>query len=210
MKKIIFCLVVLTVTVIFSLPAHALITNPGFETGDLSGWNAPLGNAYNTTQLNTGYHVIDPVEGNNFAYIESGNMNVFYTLSQAFSVANNSVLSFSALFTTTDYMPFNDEGYWKLYLDSAVVASESENVSGVGNYGSTGWGFFELDLIPGNYLLELGVRNIGDGGVDSYVAIDGLNISNSGSGVDPIPEPATMVLFSTGILGLFGYKRKRK
>ncbi len=34
-------------------------------------------------------------------------------------------------------------------------------------------------------------------------------ITNNGGGTEPVPEPATMLLFGTGLLGLVGYNRKR-
>jgi hypothetical protein len=36
-----------------------------------------------------------------------------------------------------------------------------------------------------------------------------LDISDNGGG-DPVPEPATMLLFGTGLAGLFGYSRKKR
>jgi len=44
----------------------------------------------------------------------------------------------------------------------------------------------------------------------SYHSIDGISLYETASGPDPVPEPATMLLFGTGLLGLAGVSMRRK
>lgn len=53
----------------------------------------------------------------------------------------------------------------------------------------------------GEFVLTLDRVNSGD-----FIAFDYFELSGD---IDPIPEPATMLLFGTGLVGLIGYNRKR-
>ena len=55
--------------------------------------------------------------------------------------------------------------------------------------------------------MDYGYQGTHDKGIDGY----GLALrSGQVSAASPVPEPATMLLFSTGLVGLAGYRRKRK
>ena len=91
--------------------------------------------------------------------------------------------------------------------------------------GFSGWILSEFNLlVGGNYFLEFGVTNWLDEAYDSGLAIDGLQVAGvpigeepppNGGGEEPppvttIPEPATMSLLATGLLGLGGAVRRRR
>jgi hypothetical protein len=59
-------------------------------------------------------------------------------------------------------------------------------------------------LVLNNHVLKLGSNTIGAGKYDLGT------IYNTWADVSPIPEPGTMLLIGTGVVGLLGYLRRRR
>jgi hypothetical protein len=81
--------------------------------------------------------------------------------------------------------------------------------------GNTGWVTSDFTLAAGgNYILEFGVTNWDDQAFQSGLAFDGITVAGVDIGQPPptttTPEPATMTLFGTGLLGLAGVLRRRR
>ncbi|HTR78161.1 MAG TPA: NF038132 family protein [Gemmatimonadaceae bacterium] len=74
--------------------------------------------------------------------------------------------------------------------------------------GSTGWILSTFNITEtGTYELEFGVTNSYDNLYDSGLAIDGLTVA--GQDIVATPEPASMTLFATGLVGLIPLMRRR-
>ncbi len=77
--------------------------------------------------------------------------------------------------------------------------------------GHSGWIFSEFTIAAaGNYFLEFGVTNWDDQAFDSGLAWSGTTIGSIP--IDPIavPEPASMLLLASGLLGLGFVARRRR
>ncbi|MCW3014146.1 MAG: hypothetical protein JWO02_1238 [Solirubrobacterales bacterium] len=149
-------------------PAQAAptLTNPGFETSDLTGWSG----TGSVVQDFSGYL---PQDGAHFAVVPGGcatNM-----LSQSFTVQAGQTISGWSFFKAGDYLPYNDSGSVQLVLASnnSSTVLFSASVSQVGNYGGTPWRAWAYTFpSAGTYTLEVRSSNDRDCGVTSYVGID--------------------------------------
>ena len=90
---------------------------------------------------------------------------------------------------------------------------------GFGNgCGNTGWIAMTYTIpTAGTYTLQFGVVNVGDTLYDSGLAFAGLTLDGDpiGDPVEPtdpgvIPEPASMLLVGSGLLGLLAKERRRR
>lgn len=79
------------------------------------------------------------------------------------------------------------------------VVVETETVS----FGTSEWGWSGFETAYAFDQLVIDAEN----NVNGYFRIDNLRYENSNP--NAVPEPTTMLLFGTGLLGLVGYNRKR-
>ncbi|SEA06723.1 PEP-CTERM protein-sorting domain-containing protein [Desulfuromusa kysingii] len=73
---------------------------------------------------------------------------------------------------------------------------------------------FALDLSAGIHTIKLAIADAGDSILDSAVFIQGGSFSDTpvdpGNGTAPVPEPGTIILLGSGLLGLAFARRKIK
>jgi hypothetical protein len=159
--------------------------NPGFETGDFTGWEVEKGF--------TGFAFVSdvfvsgdaPPEGGFCAVLRGGFQDQDTRLWQTVAGRKGQVISGYAAFTTFDFAPFDDVAR-VVVLDGGgndgVVVFEA-SVSTVGDQGSSGWLPFEYEIpADGDYTLQASVRNVLDSGGSSYVGLDGIMVT------EPAPE----------------------
>lgn len=198
-----------------ALPVQAAtLTNAGFETGDLSGWDFSAGFVEVVTEADDA--IVTPpfgehftaTEGDYFARLIAGEESgVYTTLSQAFTLSAPSRLSFDAAFLAFDYFPYDDDGYVQITSTSTSQIVFASSVSAVGDLGHTSWAHFTSGVLgSGDYVLEAGVRNIDDPDptYSSQLLLDNISISAA------IPEPATWALMIVGFGSAGAVLRRRR
>lgn len=198
-----------------------LVTNGSFESG-LTGWTygGTLGDPYpavaiwynSATSYPTGAfgEAVPPNDAFTFSPDPVGNRAAYFvsdfasseSLSQSVAVLNSGVyqIGFSS------YAPAN--GYANLYdaTFSGVIASVVLANYAVSTGPKTTWQTFSgaTNLVAGNYLVEFVFNTNGKPAKD--IVIDQVYMIE---GNPVIPEPATLVLLGSGMVGLVRWRRRK-
>ena len=196
-----------------AVPAQGVsLVNGGFEDG-LTGWDTcTQGGQIKTvtehvSSATRGY-AWQPTEGDLFALLRVNGLNKCVSLSQGFTVgAPASTLSL-------DWFLDSNEGFLRITKAQGGQAGGAANGEIVFETrtpgppgGGTLWSSQELELQPGAYQLTVGVVKAGNYALPGYLGID--NVALNGDAGEPTPEPITLLVVFSGVVGLAGYVRRR-
>lgn len=197
----------------FAVPVgrgNALV-NGGFETGDLIGWTT----SNNTWSVATGSDTVSgyltvPTEGQSTVRCYGSGSNSLNNnwLSQTVNVVNVMDLYFDYCVFLPDYPPYEQPGFKvDLILGGITDTIFAVNDSAFGTQ-QIGWETFSYDL--SGYTGDLGLTfycgNTIDGVYTPWVYIDNVGVNT----IAPVPEPCTMLLLGTGLVGIAGVSQQKK
>jgi hypothetical protein len=162
-----------------------LIANCGFETGDFTGW---------TLTGNTGFTSVST------GYAWSGTYGA-----QLGPVGSDGFLSQSFFGNTITFQYRQDPAYWG--LDSVVVTPFVTCGVGCETYAVSFW--LENDGgTPNDFTVIWNGVDVGPSLVDAG-GFAYTNFSGFVDGLAPVPEPGSLFLMGTGVLGLAGLIRRK-
>jgi hypothetical protein len=187
--------------------AQNLISNPGFSTGDLTGWT-PL-NAVTGATVS-----VIPTGGNPTDYAWLNNTLEAYNLALSQATPNGSVVGAGITVNYSfDLLGGNQAAggvdFIHIFDENATGGVVSQGPGLLGPYfpSTSGWTTY-----TGSFTTVAGSDHL-------YIEFDATTGANAGSmdqmGIDnvilspmTVPEPATLSLFAMGLFGVFAFRRR--
>ena len=184
------------------------VTDPGAWSYGIEGWAHDGGDAFGGIWVPSSGYTMDVPDGNSIGFLSEGSI---------WQETNHQIEANTTITLSLDIGNRDLEGYGlpeeydvslMAYGGTAgdtVLASSGALIPGVG--------LFETLTLSYNPLLGDVGKNLGikifSGG--SQLNFDNVRLSNDAvAGTNAVPEPASMLLLGTGLLGLAGYGRKKK
>lgn len=218
MKKLLVVVAILALAV--SAQAN-LLTNPGFETGDLTGWNSGVfywagwGTAAPGFNVGGGYGTfggVTPPEGvKMFGQDISGHANWHIGIWQGIDTVAGGLYDVSGWFSGGREAA-NDTMWWEIRVmdgdtsnpdDPGVIIAKQEKLPGQGgSFAEYFAGQFTASSARTTVMYKIGRVESADWKISAW-GLDDMN-------VELVPEPGSLMALGTGLIGLAGFVVRRR
>jgi len=185
--------VALAVALLFSAPktfAQNLLTNGSFESGDFTGWST--GGNFEDTEVVTGpFYVYTGAQDGNF-YAVAGPVGSPGTIGQSFTDTAGASYTFSFYMASVGDDPSHFTAFWN---NTPVLDMSDPNNGGV-------WTLYSFNETgTGHDSITFAFQDD-----PAYIALDNVSVTPAGGST---PEPSSILLLGTGILGLGSVARRK-
>jgi len=172
--------------------AQNLITNGSFETGDFTGWTT--GGNFEATEVVSGaFDEYTGAQDGNF-YAVLGPVGSDGTLSQTLATTAGAQYTISFWFASVGDNPSDFSALW----DGAPLLSLTNPNTGAN------WTEFTFTATgTGSDTLTFSFRDD-----PAFMALDNISVTTETGGTS-VPEPSSLLLLGTGVLGLGGMVRRK-
>jgi hypothetical protein len=184
-------LVIVALTLFVCAPAafgQNLLTNGSFETGDFTGWT--VNGLEEVTSGN--FYVYTGAQQGTF-YAVFGNVGSDGSISQSFSDQAGQSYTFSFWLAAVGDNPSDFSASWD---GTTVYSAQNPNTGGVYQL------FTFTEVGTGNDTITFSGRDD-----PAWIALD--NVSVTPQGGTSVPEPSSILLMGSGVLGLSGVIRRK-
>lgn len=188
MRKLSFIVILLALSLFPGISFSELVTNGGFETGDFTGWTvtpAPVGSDFG---VSTAY----PHTGLYAAYF--GAVSTYNdSISQALATIPGQ--AYTLTYSLTHPYPASANDF--------QVTWGGTTLQDLIDYGSFPYNTFTLDVTATSTPTILQFSGLE---VPAFYYLDDVSVTGAAA---EVPEPTTMLLLGSGLIGLAGYGRKK-
>lgn len=210
------CCAVLAASIFIPAASAVPITNPGFETGDFTGWlvsnssYAGVATSYTATPTSTDGRTYTAPNGKYFAGVVSGGESQGRTaISQQFDMKAGDILMGWSAFDAREPRGYSDTVAAIIRVSSQNTLLYTKNVPAVGLTGSSDWESWSFTApSDGSYLFGFAVANAVDND-QSFNSVGLLDLAYVAKSPSPVPDSGSaMLLLGCALSGIEGLRRR--